>query len=802
MAVRIHVSATKASVTDVRQVFGEILGASFDSIPIESTGVWNFFTTSVWGVSRTKLCEGLARLNEPGLQATTEDASRWYLTVYCPNCQPVTFLHEFHRFEHECDPGEITEEPVEEEEEFDPRLAFLQPDPDPGPKRPWSQFDDVARDYADMQVSIADEFRASVAGMNYGQAANRFRQYELERMAATLTDAGIDIELDQLKDALFWNSLTPGERDSDIGNLPRVLFALGLRGSIADCILNAEQSAAVALESDGQPHKFNSGEVDNDDVDSDDEFDEEDDDLDNDDEFDEEVDEEVDEDISSEDAADIAEVEARMKQMIAQRSDHERRAILQQARKLPAPSDSLLTKTLQAAEHVEPVAVQGGPVSMRVDELSLLNFFARAVAIDDFPPVVLHVVLPAGVNAADVPDKSSDGTQLIVRTMPDGWMLADVSLEVFDVPEPNSWCPDDLKEFLGDTIAASLRSPVNGTQFNVCYADPQHPSTWLWFCGDIENGQLQIRRTFPGLDATTLTGAIELARSQEQQAYTLRNPAEADAVMQAVRKDNYLYNMDVSRDGLTVRCQHDDMGFLARLILRARFPHAWDFAPALQSVEEKYQERLRLTHEAQRAAVLMRRQNSAPCDRSTVIYRGNTSIYWAAQMAEWGILEAQPRLDFNAAMAALGFSYLGDFVCRKLRDYMTSYFISPDRRSYALIMANRFGYAGYEFVSHFESAAHLTTSTSWMANSHPEVDMYAQCHPGMKPDELFQQHQWGIERFRTHKETTPVELEATLAGVAKLFDIVLGRAALADSMVIVETIDLSDGEDQDNDDDL
>jgi len=44
----------------------------------------------------------------------------------------------------------------------------------------------------------------------------------------------------------------------------------------------------------------------------------------------------------------------------------------------------------------------------------------------------------------------------------------------------------------------------------------------------------------------------------------------------------------------------------------------------------------------------------------------------------------------------------------------------------------------------------------------------------------------------------PIELEATLAGVATLFDKVLGRAALADSTVIVETIDFSAGEDQDN----
>jgi len=86
------------------------------------------------------------------------------------------------------------------------------------------------------------------------------------------------------------------------------------------------------------------------------------------------------------------------------------------------------------------------------------------------------------------------------------------------------------------------------------------------------------RSCFSGRDSTTLTDAIELARSQEQHEYTLRSPVEADAVMQAVRKDSYLHLMGVSRDGLTVRCQHDGMGFLARLILRERFLHAWDFA--------------------------------------------------------------------------------------------------------------------------------------------------------------------------------------------------------------------------------
>ena len=96
MAVRIHVTATAASESEIRRVFGGVLGEAFASLPIESTGFWRFFTTSVWGVNTTQLFDGLKRLNAVGLQATTEDASRWYLTVFFPGLDPVRFLHEFH----------------------------------------------------------------------------------------------------------------------------------------------------------------------------------------------------------------------------------------------------------------------------------------------------------------------------------------------------------------------------------------------------------------------------------------------------------------------------------------------------------------------------------------------------------------------------------------------------------------------------------------------------------------------------------------------------------------------------------
>ena len=184
---------------------------------------------------------------------------------------------------------------------------------------------------------------------------------------------------------------------------------------------------------------------------------------------------------------------------------------------------------------------------------------------------------------------------------------------------------------------------------------------------------------------------------------------------------------------------------------------------------------------------------SAPCDKTQLIYRGSESAYWAADMGAWDKLETKPLEVFRARIADLGFTTVGDFVCKKLRDYISSFYISPDRRSYGLTFANAFGFAGQEFVSHFDNDAHLTTSTSWMAHSYPEIECYAQHSPEKSLAELYQQHLWGIDRFRTHKQTMPIELSSNLVGVAELYDRQLAKMKTVEgSLISVETIGESD----------
>jgi hypothetical protein len=147
MAIRIHVTAVRDCTPEqVRSCFTEILGPTFAEVPLHQKNGWISFHTSVWGVGANDLVKGLTQLGKPGLQFTTSDGDRWYLSVFGGGQAPVQFLHEFGPLSYEPNPeqdDEYTEPEPEESFAVDPELAFLEDDPVVAekPNRPWSPFD-------------------------------------------------------------------------------------------------------------------------------------------------------------------------------------------------------------------------------------------------------------------------------------------------------------------------------------------------------------------------------------------------------------------------------------------------------------------------------------------------------------------------------------------------------------------------------------------------------------------------------------------------------------------------------------
>ncbi|HMO16268.1 MAG TPA: hypothetical protein PKA83_19270 [Pirellulaceae bacterium] len=799
MAVRIHVTASMGNQEAIRATFRELLGESFDNIPIEATPPWNFFTTSVWGVGGAKLVDGLRRIGHTGLQATTSDASRWVLTLIHPDQPPQSFLHEFNLFRSPWDPEQTAEPP--EPDEIDPRLAFLEPDPEPGTQRQWSQFDSIADDYASMGAPIDESFRDRVQGMTYGAALNEFQRYETARLADCLAEAGLEFDRQELLEALLWKSTTEREYDADIGNLPRVLLALGLRGSIANFFNSVQDEDACEGAQSVDDDVF-------DDDESDDEFDEDSDEDSDEDEsggfameslFDGDGDEDEDEEISEEDQREIEEIEAKIHEMQRQANRsrrRKRRATSRDSGDAQWGEDTFLSITRDAASIHPLTPISGGGVAVCIQKLSLLYFFSHAVSAGGYPPAVITTTPPPEVKAAEMLVSNPNCSDIEVRPGDGAWLVGARSLNTLESSDWKSGEGGDfLVSYLGQELTNLLRQPPDGTRLQVDFADVAQPDVCLRFAGSVRNGKWRITESFPQLDQQTFEEALSLARQQEADEYELSSNEEAEAILEAAGRDGYLHNMGVTRHENRVRCEHDGMGFVARLILRHRFGHTWNFAPALKQIDEEWQKRRTMEQQMRRQAAAMRRDRSPHCDRQQVIYRGDVSVYWKADMAAWSVLEPETREKFDESMNELGFTCLGDFVCKKVRDYVQRVFISPDQRSYALLLAGSFGYISKEYVSHFENDAHLTTSTSWLAQSHPEIEVYAQHCPELTTEALYERHCWGIGRFHSHKQTVAIELEPSLAGLCCMFDKMLERMSTVESSLIsFETIDLSDSE--------
>jgi len=202
MAIRVHVAAA-------RGVSEEAFGNAFAFIGGEpqSEGEWRWVMASVWHTGGQQLDEALVGLNTTGLRATTEDACRWYLNLFAPGRKPFRCCHEFPCLEDWDD---------EDDEEG-----------------PW-EVEDLLESVAPLTGPRDPALEAKLAGLSWREAVAAVHAHQAERLAAALPEYGIDADAKAVVDVLTGASVTEQELDTDIGNLPRLLVTLGLRGQIAE----------------------------------------------------------------------------------------------------------------------------------------------------------------------------------------------------------------------------------------------------------------------------------------------------------------------------------------------------------------------------------------------------------------------------------------------------------------------------------------------------------------------------------------------------------------------------------------
>ncbi len=241
MAFRIHVTTIRDSTTEaVRNTFVELLGENFANVRLTEHAGWVSFRTSVWGVSSSDLISGLRQLNKPALQFTTEDGSRWYVTIIRPDAAPESLLHEFgYHGGTELDEAYFAADDEEDEDDIDPETAFLEDEPTT-PMQPRSSFDRFAEYFVDMGVPLPADLLEQAKSLSFPVAIATFQRWHQDRLIEFLKFANVTFDEPTVRQALAWEGLTEAERDSDLGNLPRLLAAIGLGGEFEAYVTEAE----------------------------------------------------------------------------------------------------------------------------------------------------------------------------------------------------------------------------------------------------------------------------------------------------------------------------------------------------------------------------------------------------------------------------------------------------------------------------------------------------------------------------------------------------------------------------------
>jgi hypothetical protein len=241
------IAVRNCTAAEVRAVLAEAVplpregwGRAGALLDLHEQGGWVWIANQQWFISPEELDRLLSRLGRPGVLFATErpftlsishnpeeEGALWYLTVHGGPEGRVRFVHYIGWNCRNPGAAEAAEREAHRNQAVDPRLALLHED---GPKVP---FDRIADHLADLGVPVPGGFRDAVAGLRYTEAAARYRRCHAEQVSDALTRAGIPHDPAAVQSVLLWENASDYELDSRLGNLPRLLYVLGIRGDCA-----------------------------------------------------------------------------------------------------------------------------------------------------------------------------------------------------------------------------------------------------------------------------------------------------------------------------------------------------------------------------------------------------------------------------------------------------------------------------------------------------------------------------------------------------------------------------------------
>jgi len=255
MATRIHVvGARNVNVATFSAAFAELCPTG-----VETAGGWCWLSASAWGVDTTSLDECLHTFQGPCIRVTSEDACRWYLSLFKQGLDPFTTCYPF---------GLLLKPDIAPSEEKDrvpsksKRVEWLKvlcPSQN-NPHRPNTRIDrydpgspvcnieltritEFLLDFRNLtDVHIPKETVARLLMLPFAAALHEFSAWHAGLIVDTLTRFGVPFNGQRLRATLVGESVTEGEFHSDLGNMPRFLADLGFGSKFEGWVEEASHS--------------------------------------------------------------------------------------------------------------------------------------------------------------------------------------------------------------------------------------------------------------------------------------------------------------------------------------------------------------------------------------------------------------------------------------------------------------------------------------------------------------------------------------------------------------------------------
>ena len=683
----------------------EALGALFPGQRRPSTeGAWSWLRLDPWAPGRAPMEADLDRLQGPVIRLSTEDDCRWYLRLRAGGSQVLAACNHL---------ALLGGDEYEDAAEFRTLGELL------------DDYYELVPDDCQPPDTV-DPHR----GMPPAEGTGRYLELQAEAVVDALARAGLTVEAQEVMECLTGASLSDGERDWPLGNLPRFADCLGLPVFAA---WQEELAEYEALDDD-------------------------------DDEDGEELDEEEDDD----DEEELTDADAVFQVLEA---------------------GELLDDSPLLGDSGEP-----GVDALEVPAEKLGAARLAAWFCDNSTDVALRLRLPAGSAPwSELPHGASQLPDGVLVDPMEGGLIVRLGLRptTMEQERPLLVLLGRVLEVLPDGArvelfcASDLEERHAGNQ---SYTGHVHGGVWRLERTAPPRARGDLAEALALAAQVESAGPVRAADEQEA-ALVL---AVAEQTMDLRLRGAELWGDDDARLHLVRLLFHHRFG--GRWALEEYLPEedvpGQDLAPPAPNEEDMNMAFIEATQSI--GDMFNRLMGQAP-PGAEVLLKGEVATFFRVELEEHiasnplvkfaGLLGDMPGdgqvADWTVAgvdegMAGIGFASLGDLVCDRYMDVPMRGYAAPDGDTYGTLVTSPMGEAFPEFYSQFDDGATLITSVK-VDQPAPERKSFRLHLPGGTVEQLYEKHRQGIALRAKEDGAAAISAEPTLEGLARAIDAYIKR---------------------------